>query len=675
MNFETIKLGFFNYLQELNESSEKEYVVNNSDVSIFMYASEFKSYVQEELNVTENILSMSINDILEMEIENGKLVSPEEDEEVVVSTEETENAEENLTENNAGTTEVAPSTEETAQTPDAELPMADGMTPDGEEAGIIQPDNTIITEILNTLFQEKEVVDALDTDKDGELNEVEITTFLNEIKELDGNNQDISLDDIFESIEAIKNDELNLGLEENINNSKSEEKIDKTDKTETPKKTSPSSNNGGGSYSGNSTSSKSSANKETKEKDINSMSKEELNKELDSAEKTFGEGQSILSSILDGTEDGLVAFQEAEDEAFKTYEEELKTLNEEMAKELEEKKTSVSEKEKEIDEKTQEISDQETVVSNAENTYNNAVSTRESLEGSLSFLESTDTSNMEEAQKAEISSKISNLKAKITDAKKAETEAKTAWDDAQEKLDELNKEKTKLDEECTKLNEDLTNFEQQILEQYPQIAEYQQAYNDAKTAKDEYKAAATEAIKKDLDNVQNYINEINTALTNIENKEKSKEYKINTFGDDVVDYAQQFIGANEADHSADKFLNGRSTAAKTPWCAAFVQYIMENSDGADDVPDWYKNIDKKWYCPNIAKAAKEADAYISPEEAKPGDIVLFDWEGDGKMNHVGIVVSNENGKLVTIEGNTSNKVAEKEYDTNDSRIKYCKMTD
>ena len=101
---------------------------------------------------------------------------------------------------------------------------------------------------------------------------------------------------------------------------------------------------------------------------------------------------------------------------------------------------------------------------------------------------------------------------------------------------------------------------------------------------------------------------------------------------------------------------------------------MENSESSENVPDWYKNIENKWYCPNIDKAAKDANAFISGDEAKPGDIVLFDYEGDGRMNHIGIVVSNENGKLVTIEGNTSNQVAERKYETNDPRIRYCKMT-
>ena len=38
-------------------------------------------------------------------------------------------------------------------------------------------------------------------------------------------------------------------------------------------------------------------------------------------------------------------------------------------------------------------------------------------------------------------------------------------------------------------------------------------------------------------------------------------------------------------------------------------------------------------------------------------LYLFDWNKDGQVNHVGIVVNVANGRVNTIEGNTSNMVA------------------
>lgn len=40
-----------------------------------------------------------------------------------------------------------------------------------------------------------------------------------------------------------------------------------------------------------------------------------------------------------------------------------------------------------------------------------------------------------------------------------------------------------------------------------------------------------------------------------------------------------------------------------------------------------------------------------------GDFIFFDWNKDGQVDHVGIVVNVANGRVNTIEGNTSNMVA------------------
>ena len=79
MDINTLKLGFANYLENISEISNKTYENLDSDISIFMYSTEFKNYISDELDVDPKILSMSINDILKMDIVNGKLVDPEEE--------------------------------------------------------------------------------------------------------------------------------------------------------------------------------------------------------------------------------------------------------------------------------------------------------------------------------------------------------------------------------------------------------------------------------------------------------------------------------------------------------------------------------------------------------------------------------------------------------------------
>ena len=56
---------------------------------------------------------------------------------------------------------------------------------------------------------------------------------------------------------------------------------------------------------------------------------------------------------------------------------------------------------------------------------------------------------------------------------------------------------------------------------------------------------------------------------------------------------------------------------------------------------------------------------------KHGDIIFFDWtdSNDGKADHVGIVEKVENGKVYTVEGNsTGDTCRQKEYSIDSSVI-------
>lgn len=55
---------------------------------------------------------------------------------------------------------------------------------------------------------------------------------------------------------------------------------------------------------------------------------------------------------------------------------------------------------------------------------------------------------------------------------------------------------------------------------------------------------------------------------------------------------------------------------------------------------------------------------------KVGDIIFFDWadKHDGHSDHVGIVERVEDGRVYTIEGNSSDSCKERDYDLNDFQI-------
>lgn len=87
-------------------------------------------------------------------------------------------------------------------------------------------------------------------------------------------------------------------------------------------------------------------------------------------------------------------------------------------------------------------------------------------------------------------------------------------------------------------------------------------------------------------------------------------------------------------------------ANDVPYCAAFTSWVFDRANtGAAGLPGAY--------CPAMLAAAVRAGATVDPRQAQAGDIVYYDWDGDGESDHVGIVVANHGSYLETIEGNTS----------------------
>lgn len=667
LGLQTIIQHFNSYLEGLNELSTKEYnTSSNSEISIFLYSNEFKNYLADEVEVDPRIYSMSVNDILNMEIENGKLVDPNKKEETTGVQTETDDQALEQTETDVAETEEAAgdNTQEYGENPTIKM---------GEKP---------VTDFLNDIMELDNVKEVIDADANGEVSDEEVKSFINAIKGYDGDGENVSLEDILGAMQAINNGEFSLDpekAEEKELEVKEQKEAEQAQIAQNANGATGSSGNRGVSGSGGVGGANSNiASQGTQEKTLDNMSKEELNAELKTAESDLSDKQSKLSAILDGSDSELQKLQDDIDDKYEIYHDELEKLDEDLAKDIDDKKSEIEDKEKEIDDKEQEISDQECTVRDCENNYNNAVSTRETLETALEALKSADTSNMDDSKKAELSSKISELESKVEDAKQDEQDAKDAWDEAEEKLNTLQDEKTELesgDENSLQtLEEEMAELENQVLEKYPQIQEYMDAYNESKENYKETKQNAITTAKADIEESQEYVNEVKTAISNYDNKQTAKEYCFGDFGEEVLEYAKQFIGYNEADGSADIFTAAwNSSSSATPWCAAFVDYIMSNSGNYDDVPDWYKNIDNKWYCPNVYNAANAAGAIINGQEVQQGDIVLFDWDGDGTSDHIGIVDSTENGTVVTIEGNTSDQVAQRTYDINDSRLTFCKI--
>ena len=75
----------------------------------------------------------------------------------------------------------------------------------------------------------------------------------------------------------------------------------------------------------------------------------------------------------------------------------------------------------------------------------------------------------------------------------------------------------------------------------------------------------------------------------------------------------------------------------TPWCAGFVEYILKNSGDYESIPQWYKDVENKLYCPTIYKDAKKANAVVEEQDTQAGDLIIYLREGTA--SHIGIIES------------------------------------
>ena len=88
-----------------------------------------------------------------------------------------------------------------------------------------------------------------------------------------------------------------------------------------------------------------------------------------------------------------------------------------------------------------------------------------------------------------------------------------------------------------------------------------------------------------------------------------------------------------------------------PWCAMFVTHCFEIGAGGSGS---FARGSRYAYVPYIVNDAK-ANRYglHVTRDPKPGDVVCFDWQGDGLPDHVGIFESGSASSFKSVEGNTS----------------------
>lgn len=142
-------------------------------------------------------------------------------------------------------------------------------------------------------------------------------------------------------------------------------------------------------------------------------------------------------------------------------------------------------------------------------------------------------------------------------------------------------------------------------------------------------------------------------------------------GNEVVSYAEKLVGISGRPNIITEYWN-----LETEWCAMTIVYVGDKTGVSNSFPrstfvdksgnyigfrDWFEERSRFYY-----------RDYFIPQ---PGDLIIFDYDGDNHGDHIGFVkgVDTANNLIYTIEGNANDTMAKKTYTLkNPNILGYCR---
>lgn len=112
----------------------------------------------------------------------------------------------------------------------------------------------------------------------------------------------------------------------------------------------------------------------------------------------------------------------------------------------------------------------------------------------------------------------------------------------------------------------------------------------------------------------------------------------------LLAWARDEIGTADTGKYNRAYYGYDSSAA---WCAAFIWWLFQQA-GASQL---YYGGGKTAYCPILLNYHRARGQAVS--DYQPGDVIFFDFNGNGIPDHVGLCESCGGNNITTIDGNTS----------------------
>ena len=277
-----------------------------------------------------------------------------------------------------------------------------------------------------------------------------------------------------------------------------------------------------------------------------------------------------------------------------------------------------------------------------------------------------------EEAKAQIAEQIAQVEAQKSEYEAQKTELET-------KLGELNQNLSDQENLINDLNEEYQNIEKSLFEVCsPETKEALLSLDNKKAELGTIKADRADAVKKVLDEAKASLEEVNGVFNDRKAKADAMQYR-NSDPGKVVEYVRELMSQNlnpgdiykmitsnkdtyEVDYSdglhgkfvldenGERIQRDHMSFDNDAYCGEFAYLAYVEGMGYDNMPEWLQTCYyRSAYGYDVAGRGHE----VSIENAKAGDVLTYDWDGDGRSDHVAIFAGiDSEGYVVSVEGNT-----------------------
>lgn len=148
----------------------------------------------------------------------------------------------------------------------------------------------------------------------------------------------------------------------------------------------------------------------------------------------------------------------------------------------------------------------------------------------------------------------------------------------------------------------------------------------------------------------------------------------------IINLAQSWIGKNEKDGSFKEIIEIYNSQKELPqgykvkttdeWCATTISALAVKLGATDIIPT-------ECSCQRFIELCKNKGIWVENDAhtAEPGNIILYDWNDDGKgentgwADHIGLVEKVSGKTITVIEGNMNEKVGRRTIQVNGKYIR------